>query len=69
MIYPVQAPTPALTPAQARFAEEHDAQPGLPAATGSGIFFYHEEPSGLSRWLVSPRGVVLEAEHFSFQPA
>ncbi len=54
----------ALSPAQLRFASEHDAEAGLKSATGTGIFFYHRDALGLDRWLVSWAGVVLESDRF-----
>lgn len=50
-----------LTAEQKRFAAEHDAHPGCrPAGHPEAIFMYHRGAWITERWLVDPRGRVLE---------
>jgi hypothetical protein len=48
-----------LTPAQRRFAEQHDAAPGI--AIPWGVLLYRETPEFTHRWLVDGDGLCLEA--------
>jgi hypothetical protein len=48
-----------LTPAQRRFAEQHDAAPGISMAWG--VLLYREMPEVTHRWLVDGDGRCIEA--------
>jgi hypothetical protein len=51
-----------LTPQQLNFAREHDAVPGFRSENRDGIFFYARTER--TRWLVDPRGRVLDTASF-----
>lgn len=54
-------PWSGLSSDQRRFAEEHDGFPGIRAGADRGlVFIYSEHRSRTYRWLVDPRGRVLE---------
>jgi hypothetical protein len=55
----------ALTEAQARFAQDHEAVAVLPAENGRGsVFLYHESPWATYRWLVERDGRAGCADRF-----
>jgi hypothetical protein len=55
-----------LTVAQARFAREHDAQPGVRATPDDSCVYMYREESGSSwRWLVAPDGKILDTAIFA----
>jgi hypothetical protein len=53
-----------LSSAQERFAQEHDARPGMQAADHRAVFLYHDDPCGTQRWLVDAAGRAQEFETF-----
>jgi hypothetical protein len=58
-----------LTPAQQRFAEQHEASPGGSAgADGDLLFFYSEGDFGTTRWLVNGDGFAVEQTTFRTYP-
>ena len=58
-----------LSPAQARFAEEHDARLGMLTADGqSDVFLYHDDPWATYRWLVDDSGHAVDAATFRKSP-
>jgi hypothetical protein len=54
-----------LTVPQARFANDHNATPGVHAEAVDGVYMYHEGPGSSFRWLVGPNGDILETEVFT----
>jgi len=54
-----------LSPAQERFAQEHNAWAGI-CAPGEDrrVFLYHDEPDGTCRWLVDDAGHVVDLKTF-----
>jgi hypothetical protein len=53
-----------LSSAQERFAQEHDARPGMQAPDHRAIFLYRDEPSVTVRWLVDEAGCAEEVATF-----
>jgi hypothetical protein len=54
-----------LSPAQERFAQDHDAWDGMRApGDNRGVFLYHDEPWGTRRWLVDDAGHTLDLKTF-----
>jgi hypothetical protein len=51
-----------LTEPQRRFASREAATPGV--RTFVGVFFYRHSSASTRRWLVDPRGAVLETSVF-----
>lgn len=56
-----------LTPAQARFAEEHGAVAVMEGDHGA-LFFYRHEVSWVHRWIVSAGGRILDQAQFRRHP-
>jgi hypothetical protein len=58
-----------LSPAQARFALEHDAHLGISCCSERPeVFLYREDPWATYRWLVDRSGQLLESEIFRKSP-
>jgi hypothetical protein len=65
MAWPATSYDAGLSPEQARFAEEHDARPGIHGADAYRmVFLYHDNPAATYRWLVDSRGRPVDAEVF-----
>jgi hypothetical protein len=55
------SPQQQLSREQRRFAEEHDATPGMHAgARRQLVYFYRYEDSSTHRWLVDPDGEIVD---------
>jgi hypothetical protein len=53
-----------LTSAQERFAQEHDARPGMQTVDHRAVFLYRDEPRITLRWLVDDAGCAEEVASF-----